>query len=75
MESIKRKWKRYGYRMPNLVFWNVDARHDNIPMKVEDGITFVSGFSPVLFEQIMKGKTGYDLMMDKLNEKRYEVIQ
>ena len=31
--------------------------------------------APVLFEQIMKGKTGYDLMMDKLNEKRYEVIQ
>ena len=75
MENIKRKWEAAGYRMPNLVFWNVQARQDNIPMKVEDGITMCSGFSPVLFEQIMKGKTGYDLMMDKLNEKRYEVIQ
>ena len=75
MENIKRRWEAAGYRMPNLVFWNVQARQDNIPMKVEDGITMCSGFSPVLFEQIMKGKTGYDLMMDKLNEKRYEVIR
>ena len=75
MEGIERKWRQAGYQMPNLVFWNVQARQDNIPMKIEDGISFVSGFSPVLFEQIMKGKTAFDLMLDKLNEKRYEVIK
>ena len=75
MEQIARKWKRAGYRMPELVYWNVQARHDNIPMKAKNGITFCSGFSPVLFEQIMKGKTGYDLMMDKLNSERYECIK
>lgn len=75
MEGIRRKWRNAGYEMPNLIFWNVNARNNNIPMKAEGGITFVSGFSPVLFEQIMKGKTGYDLMMDKLNDKRYEVIK
>ena len=75
MEGIRRKWRKAGYEMPNLIFWNVNARNNNIPMKAEGGITFVSGFSPVLFEQIMKGKTGYDLMMDKLNDKRYEVIK
>ncbi len=75
MEGISHKWERTGYQMPELVFWNVDARQDNIPMKVENGITFCSGFSPVLFEQIMKGKTGYDLMMDKLNSARYECIR
>ena len=75
MEGIERKWRQAGYQMPNLVFWNVQARQDNIPMTVKDGISFVSGFSPVLFEQIMKGKTAFDLMMDKLNDKRYEVIK
>ena len=74
MEHIQSKWRQAGYEMPNLVFWNVEARQDNIPMKVQDGITFVSGFSPVTFEMIMKGKTGYDLMMDKLNDPRYKVI-
>ena len=76
MENIAHKWQRAGYQMPELVYWCVQARSDNvIPMQAKDGITFVSGFSPVLFEQIMKGKTGYDLMMDKLNSERYECIR
>lgn len=75
MEGIKRKWENAGYRMPNLVFWQVDARNDNIPMTVENGITMVSGFSPVLFEQIMQGKTAYTLMFDKLDSKRYACIK
>lgn len=76
MENIAYKWQRAGYQMPELVYWNVQARGNNvIPMQAKDGITFVSGFSPILFEQIMKGKTGYDLMMDKLNSARYECIR
>ena len=76
MENIAYKWQRAGYQMPELVYWNAQARGNNvIPMQAKDGITFVSGFSPVLFEQIMKGKTGYDLMMDKLNSERYECIR
>ena len=74
MENIAYKWKMAGYEMPNLVYWNVEARQNNIPMRVENGVTLVSGMSPVIFEQIMKGKTGYDLMMDKLNEERYACI-
>lgn len=76
MENIAYKWQRAGYQMPNLIYWCVQARANNvIPMPAKDGITFVSGFSPALFEQIMKGKTGYDLMMDKLNSERYECIR
>ena len=75
MESIAYTWRKAGYEMPELIFWNVEARHNNIPMKAQNGVTFCSGFSPVLFEQIMKGKTGYDLMMDKLNSARYECIK
>lgn len=74
IEGIRRKWDSCGYKMPNLVFWCVDSRHDNIPMKTEDGITFVSGNSPIVFEMIMSGKTSLDLMYDKLNSDRYSVI-
>lgn len=75
MENIAMKWAQHGYQMPNLVYWNVQARQNNIPMTVKDGISYVSGFSPVLFEQIMKGKTAFDLMMDKLNDERYACIK
>lgn len=74
MENIERKWNQAGYKMPNLVYWCVQARQNNIPMNVKDGVSYISGFSPVLFEQVMKGKTAFDLMMDKLDSSRYECI-
>lgn len=74
-ETMERKWAKYGYTMPNLVFWNVDARQDNIPMKQNGHVSYVSGFSPVIYEQIMKGKTAVDLMLDKLNSERYSGIK
>ena len=73
METIRRTWEQAGYVMPNLIYWNVNARHDTI---LDDGpnITYVSGMSPVIFEQIMTGKTGIDLMLDKLNSERYAKV-
>jgi hypothetical protein len=75
MEDIEAKWNRAGYKMPSLIFWNVDARNNNIPMEMKDGVSFVSGMSPSIFQQIMSGKTAIDLMMEVLNGKRYEVIK
>ena len=63
-----------GYKMPGLSFWNVQARQNNIPMRAEGHVNFVSGMSPVIFEQVMKGLSAYDLMMDKLDSDRYKVI-
>lgn len=74
MEQIQKQWERAGYKLPHLIFWNCQARQNNIPMKTQDGITFVSGFSPVLFEQILSGKSSYELMMDKLMSERYAPI-
>lgn len=75
MEHIADKWCAWGLKMPNLIFWNVQARQNNIPMTVKDGITFISGFSPVLFEQIMKGKTAFELMLDVLDGEMYARIK
>lgn len=75
MEKIERTWNNAGYKMPKLIFWNVNAASGgNIPMKDKDGVTFVSGASPIVFEMIMTGKTGQDLMLDKLLSERYKVI-
>ena len=73
-ETIEKRWNAAGYEMPHLIFWNVNARQNNIPMLGNGRISFVSGFSPSIFETIMSGKTGYDLMMEKLNTARYECI-
>lgn len=74
MEKIAAEWAVYGYQLPKLVFWNVQARQDNIPMKDNGRVTFVSGYSPVIYEMVMTGKTGLDLILDKLNTERYAAI-
>lgn len=75
MEKIAAEWRNYGYDVPNLVFWNVNARNDNIPMKDNGRVSFVSGYSPVIFQMVMSGKTGLDLVLDKLNDMRYACIR
>lgn len=75
MENIEKKWNAHGYKMPHLIYWNVDARQDNIPMKVKAGVSFVSGMSPSIFQQIMTGKTAYDLMYEVLDSERYACIK
>ena len=73
METIKAKWTAAGIPCPKLVYWNVRAGHNNILDRGPD-VSFVSGCSPVIFEQVIKGVSGYDLMLDKLNSERYASI-
>lgn len=73
-ESIAEKWASYGYELPRVIFWNLDARTQNIPA-LGGRFSYVSGFSMNMVECILSGKDGYDLMMDKLNSERYKNIK
>ena len=75
MESIRDKWARHGYRLPHLIYWNIQARQENIPEKLGCGlVSYVSGMSPSIFETILSGKSGYELMLEVLDMDRYSVI-
>ena len=74
-ETMAKKWRAHGYDLPKLTFWNVQARQNNIPMRDDGYVSYVSGMSPVIFEQVMKGLTAWDLMMDKLDSDRYACIK
>ena len=67
------KWRRYGYTTPRVIFWNLDARHNNIPA-IGDKFSYVSGFSMNMVETILSGLDGYALMMRKLDSPRYKVV-
>lgn len=75
MEQIRRVWASYGYTFPKVVYWNVNARSNTILDNNDEGITYISGSSPVLFQQIVKGVTAEQLMFDKLNSPRYKDIR
>ena len=70
VESIKKEWASYGYKLPQIVFWNVNATSQNIPA-IGEGFSYVSGFSPSMLKQILSGKDGIDLMLEVLNSERY----
>lgn len=74
IETQARKWRAHGYELPRVIFWNLDARTNNIPA-IGPGFSYVSGFSPNMIECILGGKDGWDLCLEKLNSDRYEAIR
>lgn len=73
MEKVRKKWAEHGHKMPRLVYWNVDARQNTILDK-GPAVSFVSGMSPTIFNTIISGKNGVDLMLSILNSERYACI-
>ena len=73
MDKVRAKWAAHGHKLPRLIYWNVNARQNTI-LDAGPAVSFVSGFSPAIFQSIMTGKTGYDLMLEKLNSERYEAV-
>ena len=49
LERIKKQWELEGYKLPQVIFWNLDARQNNIPA-IGEGFSYVSGFSPNMIE-------------------------
>lgn len=74
IEAQVSKWRRYGYEVPKVIFWNLDARHENIPA-IGPRFSYVSGFSMTMVSEILSGKTGVDLMLEKLDGPRYRDIK
>ena len=73
MEKIKASWEADGLKCPRLVYWNVDARNNTI-LDAGPDVSFVSGFSPMIFKQILTGETGYSLMEKTLMSERYSQV-
>ena len=76
IERKAQEWKAAGYKVPNVIFWNLDARQDNVPA-IGDGFFYVSGNSMNVIESILSRtppKSATELMMDVLNRERYKNI-
>ncbi len=77
LESIRAKYKTSGYRMPELIFWNVNGRLNNVPASMKDsGIGLVSGFSPAILSTVLQGEvtTPHQLMMDAVDTDKYRAV-
>lgn len=75
-ECAKKKFAKQGYRLPQIVFWNVNSRNQQQPVtKNEQGVALVSGASPQIFSMLSEGILDpYSFMLETLSSERYERI-
>ncbi len=75
-QQAKRRYEAAGYTLPNLVFWNVQSRQDNLPVsKNEQGVILVSGASPRVFAMLKDDKLSpYGFMLSVIGNERYAKI-
>ena len=78
MDMVKEKYENAGYKMPGIVFWNVNGRMGNVPVSAKDSNTaLVSGFSPSILQSILSGnlESPLETMIKTIKNERYEVIK
>ena len=75
-EHAKAEYARFGYQLPQIVFWNVASRHRQQPVtKNEQGVALVSGCRPQIFSMLSKDMLDpYSYMLTVLSAARYERI-
>ena len=75
-EYAKKLYEEAGYKLPEIVFWNVASRNMQQPVtKNELGVALVSGCTPRLFSMISGGELNpYSFMMEVVESERYAVI-
>ena len=77
-DYVSRVYKEHGYKIPNVVFWNVNSRHDVfLADKNRKGVQLVSGQSVSTFKNLIGcvDKTPVEMMYSVLNSDRYQAIQ
>jgi hypothetical protein len=76
-DYIKDLYAHCGYEMPGIIFWNVNGRLGNVPVKTNTPNTaLVSGFSPSIIRSILGGDelSPLAVMMKTINSDRYKCI-
>ena len=76
-QMIEKIYADAGYKMPKIVYWNIQSRRSNNPVQFDkQGTALVSGFSPALLTSLLAGKdlTPYSMMMEIIGTERYAPI-
>ena len=78
IDMIRLKYEESGYELPKIIFWNIQSRNKNFPVRYDDNNTvLISGLSPTIIKSILGDKemTPISVMNDTINTHRYSVIE
>ena len=76
-EMIEQKYADAGYKVPAVVYWNIQSRGNNIPVAFDKtGTALISGFSPSILKTVAKGQVSNPqvIMDDAILSSRYDQI-
>ena len=75
-KNAQKKFAACGYRLPQIIFWNVASRNRQQPVtQNEQGVALVSGATPRIFSMVAGGSLSpYAFMMEVLGQERYARI-
>lgn len=76
-DAMKAKYEVNGYKLPEITFWNVDARQDTFhTTKNQPHVRMVSGQATSVFKSLIDGKTHtpYEFMLETINVARYDSV-
>lgn len=75
-DTMKAKFKQYGYKLPDVVFWNVNSFGNNVPVRYKDsGTALVSGFTPALFDMVIGKEISPEIVMNSaIESERYAMV-
>jgi hypothetical protein len=76
-DKMSLKYSKFGYGLPKVVFWNVNARTNTFHADVKTKeVQFISGQSASAFKSLIKGTefTAYELMIETLSDEMYDSV-
>ena len=76
-DTIGRRFAAHGYKMPKLVFWNVNSRTNVIPVRENElGVALVSGFSVNICNMVLSNELDPFACLKKvLDSERYRKVE
>jgi len=76
-DGMKEKYNRYGYELPEIVFWNCNARNNTFHTSANThNVRMVSGQATSVFKSLIDGKTHtpYEFMLEVVYQDRYDSV-
>lgn len=76
-ETIRKRFAAHGYRLPKLVFWNVNSRTSVIPVRENElGVGLVSGFSVNICNMVLSNELNpFTCLKKVLDGERYREVE
>ncbi len=78
MQMIEEMYTDAGYKMPGIIFWNLNGRVGNVPAtSLNKNVGLVSGFSPSIMTAVLAGGDSFTpetILKEAIYNKRYDAI-